>query len=73
MFSGADRHIVAVKRGMQGVILKITARSLAAALLDNEAEPVTYLNPPGVLIEKSHLPPFGITLAEENMFPITIP
>lgn len=49
-----------------GTVLKLSARSLAAALLDNEAEPVTYFNPTAGLIERRHLKPFGITLADSS-------
>lgn len=41
-------------------ITKIVARSLAAGLLDNEAEPVTYYNPTADFIFERHLKPFGI-------------
>ena len=68
VFTGQIDSVDSIKRP-QGVILKITARSLAAALLDNEAEPVTYLNPTAVMIESRHLRPFGITLAEKDNLP----
>lgn len=44
----------------KSAVTKITARSLAAFLLDNEAEPVTYINPAAGLIFNKHLKPFGI-------------
>lgn len=54
----ADEVAVIVSSG--GAIVKITARSLAAGLLDNEAEPVTYKNPSAEFIFERHLKPFGI-------------
>ena len=42
VFAGQVDSVVAVKRA-KGVILKLSARSPAGKLLDNEAEPVTYL------------------------------
>lgn len=42
-------------------ILRLYARSLAAFLLDNEAEPLTYANPSNKLMAERHLLPFGVT------------
>lgn len=42
-------------------VTRISARSLAALLLDNEAEPVTYVNPAAGFIFERHLKRFGIT------------
>ena len=52
-----------------GVILKIAARSPAAALLDCEADPLVYNNPNLALIASKHLLPFGITPAEADPVP----
>ena len=68
VFRGRIDSVDSIKRA-QGVIMKITARSLAAALLDNEAEPVTYFDPTAVMIESRHLRPFGITLANRDNQP----
>ena len=68
IFRGALDNIVTVKRA-QGVILKLNARSPAAALLDNEAEPLVYKNPGATLIENKHLKPFGIALADGDRVP----
>lgn len=54
----ADEIVSIVKTG--GAIVKIIARSLAGKLLDNEAEPVTYVNPAAKFIFERHLKPFGI-------------
>lgn len=68
VFTGQIDSIVTVKRE-RGVILKLSARSPAGKLLDNEAEPVTYFNPTASLIEKRHLRPFGIELSEKDYVP----
>ena len=68
VFTGQLDNISVIKRG-SGVILKLNARSKAAELLDNEAEPVTYINPSASLIESRHLRPFGITLSEVDNVP----
>lgn len=44
----------------QKAVTKICARSLASALLDNEAEPLTYYRPETEFIYKQHLKPYGI-------------
>lgn len=54
----ADEIVSIVKTG--GAIVKMSARSLAGKLLDNEAEPVTYVNPAAKFIFERHLKPFGI-------------
>ena len=68
VFSGQLDNISCVKRGM-GVILKLDARSRAAALLDNEAEPQTYRNPTMGLIERRHLAPFGLRFDSKDDVP----
>ena len=60
VFKGQIDEIINIKKTDE-VITKLIARSPAAALLDNEAEPITYLSPAPVLIFDRHLKPFGIT------------
>lgn len=60
VFTGQIDEIINIKSN-DGVITKLTARSPAAALLDNEAEPLTYINPAADFIFNRHLKPFGIT------------
>lgn len=43
-----------------GAYNRIAARSLAALLLDNESEPVSYYQPSTSVIFKNHIEPFGI-------------
>jgi prophage tail gpP-like protein len=50
-------------------VTKISARSLAGKLLDNEAEAVTYCCPAADFIFNRHLKPFGITEFEAENFP----
>lgn len=69
LFRGKLDSVMTIKTA-SGVLLKLSARSPAAALLDNEAEPVTYSNPTAVLIERKHLSPFGITLADGDGIPL---
>lgn len=45
--------------------LMICARSLAALLLDNEAEPVTYAHPSAGIIYERHAKDYGITLMDD--------
>lgn len=54
------------QRGAQGEYLKISARSLAAHLLDNEAEPCTYDHPSLSLIYERYVKPFGITMEDKD-------
>lgn len=44
----------------QGTYKKIVARSMAALLLDNESEPVSYNNPSSFVIASRHAVPFGV-------------
>lgn len=53
-----------------GLALKLCARSAAAVLLDNEAEPLSYRNPTAVLMYYKHLKPFGLTDVEYDLTPI---
>ena len=50
--------------------LRLCARSLAAFLLDNEAQPLTYENPSHSLIAARHLLPFGVTEFEDERQPL---
>lgn len=68
IFKGQIDDIVSIKNS-KGVITKITARSLASMLLDNEAEPVTYNNPASEFIFNKHLSPFGIQNYEADEKP----
>lgn len=68
IFTGQADSVVTVKQD-KGVILRISARSPAALLLDNEAEPVTYFDPADSLMESRHLRPFGVRLASRDPVP----
>lgn len=59
VFVGQADEIVSIVR-TDGAIVRLSARSLAGRLLDNEAEPVTYINPAANFIFERHLKPFGI-------------
>jgi prophage tail gpP-like protein len=48
----------------QGEYLRISARSLAALLLDNEAAPRTYDHPGAAMIYRRHAQPYGIRLGD---------
>ena len=63
VFLGEIDSIVS-ERSASAQTMKISARSLAALLLDNEAEPLDYNSPSPQLIFRRHLMPFGITLAD---------
>lgn len=60
VFKGQLDEIIGIKSN-DGAITKITARSPSAFLLDNEAEPLTYINPSADFIFNRHLKPFGLT------------
>ncbi|MBQ2970937.1 MAG: hypothetical protein IJO20_05700 [Ruminococcus sp.] len=47
-----------------GEYLKISARSMAALLLDNESVPISYNSPSVRVIEERHLKPFGVKVSE---------
>lgn len=51
-------------------VLRVTARSLAALLLDNEAEPLTYSNPSARMMMNRHLTPFGIDCEDDERHPL---
>lgn len=50
------------ERGVRGEYLKVSARSLAAHLLDNEAMPCTYDHPTLSLIFERYVKPYGVAL-----------
>ena len=54
----------------KGLALKLCARSAAAVLLDNEAEPLSYRNPTAALMYYKHLEPFGLTDVEFDLTPV---
>lgn len=54
------------QRDLQGEFLKISARSLAAHLLDNEAAPCAYDHPSLGLIYERYVKPYGILLNESD-------
>lgn len=60
VFKGQIDEIIGIK-STDGAITKITARSPSALLLDNEAEPLTYINPSADFIFSRHLKPFRLT------------
>lgn len=68
VFKGQIDEIINIKKA-DGVITKITARSLASNLLDNEAEPVTYNNPASEFIFNRHLKPLGIESYDADIIP----
>ena len=51
-------------------VLSLYARSAAAALLDNEAEPLSYRNPTAVLMYRKYLQPFGLDDVEPDETPV---
>lgn len=69
VFYGQIDEIESVRQS-GGLISRLSARSLAAALLDNEAEPLEYNNPSSRLIFNRHLAPFGITEYDEERHPL---
>ena len=50
----------------KGRFLRVSARSLAAHLLDNEAPPQTYSHPSASLIFERHIAPYGIVWDEDD-------
>lgn len=68
VFTGKIDEIIGIK-SKEGAITKITARSPAAFLLDNEAEPLTYINPSAEFIFNRHLKPFGFCEYEADDIP----
>lgn len=68
VFTGQIDEIITIKKA-DGVINKLTARSMASFLLDNEAEALTYINPSAGFIFERHLKPLGITEYEADDIP----
>lgn len=68
IFEGKVDEIINVTKHNQA-LTKLTARSLAGMLLDNEAEPVTYINPSSQFIFNRHLKPFGIKECDGDEVP----
>lgn len=68
VFTGQIDEIIGIK-SKDGAITKITARSPSAFLLDNEAEPLTYINPSADFIFNRHLMPFGLTEYDADDIP----
>ena len=60
VFKGQADEIITQKSGEKTTV-KITARSMAGLLLDNEAEPCIYFNASSSVIFERHLKPFGFT------------
>ena len=69
VFYGQIDEIITVKDSGK-CLLRFSARSLAAFLLDNEAEPLVYTNPSNRMMLDRHLKPFGITSCEEERHPL---
>ena len=69
VFEGQLDELSRLRRD-KGVVMRLCARSAAAVLLDNEAEPLSYRNPTAVLMYFKHLKPFGITDAEPDQTPV---
>ena len=65
VFDGQLDTVTTEKRA-EGIILKLSARSAVAGLLDGEAEPVTYSSPSDRLIALRHLAPFGIRAVNQS-------
>ncbi len=68
IFTGQIDEIITIKKA-DGVINKLTARSMASFLLDNEAEALTYINPSAGFIFERHLKPLGIVEYEADDVP----
>lgn len=68
VFEGHTDEIISIFDN-SGAVIKITARSLAGVLLDNEAEPVTYVNPSAPFIFERHLKPFGLKSYDGDEIP----
>lgn len=60
VFKGIVDEIENIKKS-SGVITKITARSMASLLIDNEAEPLTYVNPTTNFLFNKLLIPLGFS------------
>lgn len=69
IFIGQIDSVINIRQN-GAAVTKLTARSPAAALLDNEAEPLTYIRPAAELIANRHLKPMGIDEYECDNTPI---
>ena len=69
IFKGQVDEVINLKQD-SGMVTQISARSLAALLLDNEAEPLDYNNPASDFIFRRHLKPFGITQYSADKKPL---
>lgn len=65
VFRGLADEIVCLSDEKKAII-KLTARSPAGLLLDNEAEPVTYYCPSAEFVCEKHLKPFGIEAQDSD-------
>lgn len=70
VFKGMVDEVVSLCNEKQAV-MKLTARSLAGLLLDNEAEPVTYYCPTAEFVCEKHLKPFGIEVQDADNVPLS--
>lgn len=70
VFRGTVDEVVSLCDEKQAV-MKLTARSPAGFLLDNEAEPVTYYCPTAEFVCKKHLKPFGIEVQDADNVPLS--
>ena len=68
-FYGPVDEVVTVRQSGK-LTMRLYARSLAAFLLDNEAEPLTYENPSNRMMAQRHLLPFGITDYDNERHPL---
>lgn len=69
VFRGVVDEVVSLCDEKQA-IMKLTARSPAGLLLDNEAEPVTYYCPSAEFVCGKHLKPFGIAAQDADNIPL---
>ena len=70
VFRGKVDEVVCLCDEEQSVI-KLSARSPAGLLLDNEAEPVTYYRPSAEFVCNKHLKPFGIETQDADNTPLS--
>ena len=70
VFRGKVDEVVCLCDEEQAVI-KLSARSPAGLLLDNEAEPVTYYCPSAEFVCDKHLKPFGIEAQDADNTPLS--
>lgn len=69
LFRGVVDEVISLCDEKQA-IMKLTARSPAGLLLDNEAEPVTYYCPSADFVCDKHLKPFGIEAQDADNIPL---